>query len=388
MLYSLRIGMSNTSHLPDLDYSVLNLDARKFNSLLLSRIHRIASSSFFQTSWRQATYINKMASFLRDNAIHNKSINDIALTERAEFRNGVRKLFKKQRRDLAASIEHLELADLIFEVDANCRQQQQEVFAANTVADFYTTIEPLLKVNPMPLLEKALTENNNLNVVQRLHKLYQSLAQREFTDNHSNEEEVYTCLFIRYILKLYTVQRAVQRVSDHYSKLTTNADAQFQEKLDNKYVGVYLDANGEFPTRYLIYTLMGLGYKVVVPLIDNDHIKMSWVVLDSIDFADPDYFTYNDYDIIEPVISDKQPQVSPELIYSYFVPLVACDGLNNRIGMGKGYFDRFINYLNKKYSLANYDFVGLGFSWQQIETCFPTSFDQPLHSLLLSLEDF
>ena len=65
----------------------------------------------------------------------------------------------------------------------------------------------------------------------------------------------------------------------------------------------------------------------------------------------------NRYGFLEPLNSSKI--IVPEIL---IVPLVAFDKNRNRLGYGKGYYDKFIDiYRNKKKLLT----IGLAFSFQE-----------------------
>jgi 5-formyltetrahydrofolate cyclo-ligase len=68
-----------------------------------------------------------------------------------------------------------------------------------------------------------------------------------------------------------------------------------------------------------------------------------------------------------------QPPLAPDLV---LVPLVGCDRQGNRIGMGKGHYDRTLAGLRNGARL-----VGLGWSFQLVrEPLAPDPWDQKLHA--------
>ena len=74
----------------------------------------------------------------------------------------------------------------------------------------------------------------------------------------------------------------------------------------------------------------------------------------------------NNYGFLEPVKKNKRP-VSPDLI---IVPLLAYDKFHNRLGYGKGYYDRFLEkYLKSNGKILT---IGLAFSFQKYKKI-PTS---------------
>ena len=73
----------------------------------------------------------------------------------------------------------------------------------------------------------------------------------------------------------------------------------------------------------------------------------------------------NSYGFLEPTTNTKT--VSPNLI---LVPLVAYDRFRNRLGYGKGYYDRFLGkYLKKHKNILT---IGIAFSFQKYKKI-PTS---------------
>jgi 5-formyltetrahydrofolate cyclo-ligase len=74
---------------------------------------------------------------------------------------------------------------------------------------------------------------------------------------------------------------------------------------------------------------------------------------------------YNDYDSIDLVI----------------VPGVAFSKDGNRLGRGRGYYDRFLPKLNRAYKL------GVGFSFQIVDYVPTDIYDQPLDCVLTSASD-
>ena len=64
-----------------------------------------------------------------------------------------------------------------------------------------------------------------------------------------------------------------------------------------------------------------------------------------------------------------------------FVPLVACDENKNRIGLGKGYYDRF---LKCKGSLK----IGICYDFQVVKNISPTAWDIPLDIIVTETKIF
>ena len=106
--------------------------------------------------------------------------------------------------------------------------------------------------------------------------------------------------------------------------------------LDNKMTGagtrrtvfVYLSFSSEAPTDKLIEALQEKGFKVLCPKIENGEM---FAVEQGEDF------TISPMGIREPI--GKNFEKSPDYI---LLPLLAVDKAGNRLGYGKGYYDRYL----------------------------------------------
>tara|TARA_B100000963_G_scaffold281061_1_gene249510 strand:- start:2832 stop:3383 length:552 start_codon:yes stop_codon:yes gene_type:complete len=85
-------------------------------------------------------------------------------------------------------------------------------------------------------------------------------------------------------------------------------------------------------------------------------------------------FKINRIGILEPNYENKR--IYPQMI---LVPLVAYDKFKNRIGYGKGFYDRFFNKFSKKKNILS---VGIAFSFQQIEKIPEEKYDKKLDYIL------
>jgi 5-formyltetrahydrofolate cyclo-ligase len=75
--------------------------------------------------------------------------------------------------------------------------------------------------------------------------------------------------------------------------------------------------------------------------------------------------------LLQPALGE--PPVSPDLV---LVPLVGCDPVGNRIGMGQGHYDRALASLPPGTRL-----IGVGWDFQLLAEPFePEPWDQPLHA--------
>ena len=115
---------------------------------------------------------------------------------------------------------------------------------------------------------------------------------------------------------------------------------------------------GYYPSSYEVNILNFLEeaskkkFRIVLPVIksSNSMSFKSWI------FKEPLYV--NKFGILEPNIKEKE--IIPDLI---MVPLVAFDKQLNRIGYGKGYYDRSLKKISKIKKKTI--FLGVAYSFQQ-----------------------
>ena len=100
-------------------------------------------------------------------------------------------------------------------------------------------------------------------------------------------------------------------------------------------------------------------FKIVLPVIKSSNRMSfkSWI------FREP--LNVNKFGILEPKNSNKE--IIPDLI---MVPLVAFDNKLNRIGYGKGYYDRSLRKINN--IKKNKIFLGVAYSFQRC-SCVPVN---------------
>jgi 5-formyltetrahydrofolate cyclo-ligase len=76
--------------------------------------------------------------------------------------------------------------------------------------------------------------------------------------------------------------------------------------------------------------------KIVVPRTDFKNLTIRNILYDH----EYTILGRNKYDIPEPIHGKEIP---PEQIDAVFVPLLVCDQKGNRVGYGKGFYDRFLS---------------------------------------------
>ena len=120
----------------------------------------------------------------------------------------------------------------------------------------------------------------------------------------------------------------------------------------------YLALKDEVQTHPMIKAALGMGKRISVPLIDEEKRE----ILPSI-LKDPDKeLTSGHWGILEPKRKFYHPQPLEE-IDLVIVPGVAFDEAGNRLGFGRGFYDKFLRRLPERVI-----FVALAFELQVVKS--------------------
>ena len=105
---------------------------------------------------------------------------------------------------------------------------------------------------------------------------------------------------------------------------------------DKTYYHVFLpiEEQKEVNTEFILHLLSGKDKEIVISKSDFGSRKMSHFLL-----TDNTKIKKNEYNIPEPVNGLPVPSETIEVV---FVPLLAFDIFGNRIGYGKGFYDKFL----------------------------------------------
>ena len=134
----------------------------------------------------------------------------------------------------------------------------------------------------------------------------------------------------------------------------------------------YWPFNGEPDITPLCKQLMVDGIEFALPVITSSHDYQmefhKWETGTSL--------AKNWYGIFEPQASTSIPLARFDVL---FMPLVAYDRLGNRLGVGAGYYDRYLESLRQSRVPLR---VGIAYSLQETEQIFTNSWDISLHAVV------
>lgn len=109
---------------------------------------------------------------------------------------------------------------------------------------------------------------------------------------------------------------------------------------ENTYFHIFLPIieQKEVDTEVILHLLAGKDKEIIVSKSDFESRKMTHFLL-----TDATKIKKNDYNIPEPIDGIEIPTSKIEVV---FVPLLAFDKKGNRVGYGKGFYDRFLSECN------------------------------------------
>lgn len=142
-------------------------------------------------------------------------------------------------------------------------------------------------------------------------------------------------------------------------------------------IAIYLDSDGEVPTKPIIELAWSLSKNIFLPVIDNEE-QMNFVP-----YFEQDRLTTSRYGIQCPTI--ERPPVDPAELDAVIAPLVAFDDNGNRLGRGGGHYDRFM--ARCKLDGASHRkiepyYAGLAYSFQKTSPLFHAEWDISLDAVI------
>ena len=128
---------------------------------------------------------------------------------------------------------------------------------------------------------------------------------------------------------------------------------------------LYFPTANEVDTRLMFPTFWEMGIATYLPKTNADNLDIHF-------FSEHTPLSIGRFGIIEP---ENTPEIDLSILQMALIPCVGADHHNNRLGYGKGYYDRFLSQL----SLFS---VGLCYDFARIEVIPTTNTDVPLSQII------
>ena len=159
-----------------------------------------------------------------------------------------------------------------------------------------------------------------------------------------------------------------------YEKSISKIVLSFIQKHNSLKIGLYVSFGNEVRTMELIEKILSLKKEVYLPVQDfiNETLIFRQYTKDS-------ELIKNQNKILEP---KSGKEIDPEDLDIIFIPLLAFDKNLNRVGMGKGYYDKTLH--GKKAGKL----VGLAYDFQEISNAFPEDHDVAMNAIITSKNIF
>ena len=139
------------------------------------------------------------------------------------------------------------------------------------------------------------------------------------------------------------------------------------KKYNFKNIGGYYPSNYEIDDLHILELFEKKNYNILLPIIKKNN------QMDFFKWSNNDPLKINKYGIPEPVSSKI---LYPDIL---LVPLVAYDKNLNRLGYGGGFYDRYIEKIEKIKKVIK---IGLAFSYQKIKNLPINQYDKKLDIII------
>lgn len=149
------------------------------------------------------------------------------------------------------------------------------------------------------------------------------------------------------------------------------------------HIGFYMAGMGEIDPADLLNEAAGLGKRCYLPVLHPFHPGRLWFT----EWRTGDPVRRNCYGIIEPVPHHKRI-IKPYALDLVLMPLLGFDDKGNRLGMGKGYYDRCFSHLRYRRLWRKPVLIGIAHAFQQIDRLKPEAWDVPLDGVVTERKSF
>lgn len=167
------------------------------------------------------------------------------------------------------------------------------------------------------------------------------------------------------------VQKKSERICRQIAKLDLYRYA--------KHIALYFAVNGEVDLKSLWSSAPGQGKYCYFPVLEGEAL----VFLPVFPYTE---FEKNRYGIPEPKVS-RDKAIALEALDLILMPLVAFDPFGNRLGMGKGYYDKTLSEV-KQQNPDKVHLVGVAYEFQKMEALPVQHWDVPLDGIVTEEKEY
>jgi 5-formyltetrahydrofolate cyclo-ligase len=160
-------------------------------------------------------------------------------------------------------------------------------------------------------------------------------------------------------------------------KITETALSQTVFSLGD-HIALFMSADGEVETALLLNALLEQGKSCYLPVLEPATTTLQFRRY----LPDRPLIT-NFFGLQEP--DAEAPVIAPADLSTVFMPLVAFDLSGNRLGMGKGYYDRTFTFLKRNNATAPV-LIGLAHECQRVGKLEAADWDVPLAGIITGQE--
>ncbi len=144
-----------------------------------------------------------------------------------------------------------------------------------------------------------------------------------------------------------------------------------------QHIACYLPNDGEVDLSPVIQRAWRMGKSCYLPVLSEGKEKRMWFA----PYTTHTSLKTNRYGIPEPDIHPGQ-WLTPQQLDLLLMPLVGFDGQGNRLGMGGGYYDRSLAFLNRDFGIKKPRLVGIAYELQRCDTLPYEPWDVPLNAVV------
>jgi len=141
-----------------------------------------------------------------------------------------------------------------------------------------------------------------------------------------------------------------------------------------QHIALYMAADGEVSTLSLLDALLAMNKQCYLPVLEEETTTLQFR-----QFLPEAALVTNRFGLLEP--DSEAKVINANELDNVFMPLVGFDEQGNRLGMGKGYYDRSFAFLMDKTATGPV-LIGLAHECQRVESLEAANWDVPLVGII------